>query len=86
MLEGEKEETEKEKLREEIADLEDVLPDIIAKVRGHFTEGKGGAWIWEMVYAWRGRGRERERGREMYILQYQNVMHVCSHLCLGWIP
>ena len=47
MLEGEKEEGEKERLREEIADLEDVLPDIIAKVRkGHFTgEGKGGGRI-----------------------------------------
>ena len=32
-LEKEKDEEEKERLREEITDLEEVLPDIIAKVR-----------------------------------------------------
>ena len=37
MLEGEKDEEEKEQLREEITDLEQVLPDIIAKVRAHFA-------------------------------------------------
>ena len=37
MLEGEKEEEEKETLREEITDLEDVLRDIVTKVRVHFA-------------------------------------------------
>lgn len=40
MLEKEEDKEEKERLREEIADLEDVLPDIIARVRGaQFARG-----------------------------------------------